>query len=164
MAHEHDSHDDDHGGLGKYLTVGAALAVLTAISFWAGSNDTIMSTPQLGWTIMISVSCMKAMLVMLFFMHLIWEADWKYVLTIPASIMSIFLMLMLVPDVGLRGYWYSEERLLHVAVSPDSLALPQSYSPLEQDQIGDHAAHGGEAHGGEAHGGEAHGGQDHGDQ
>ena len=121
MSHDNDAHsDEDHGGLGKYLAVGGALAVLTAISFAAGSSETIMSTPQLGWTIMIAVSCAKAMLVMLVFMHLIWEANWKYVLTVPASIMSLFLMLMLVPDVGLRTRNYSEERLLRAATS-DSL-------------------------------------------
>ena len=38
---------------------------------------------------------------MLFFMHLIWEANWKYVLTFPAALMCVFLVLMLVPDVGL---------------------------------------------------------------
>src|SRR5688572_4364308 len=123
MSHEHAAHvdhvdgdhDHGHGGLGKYLAVGAALAVLTSISFAAGSSPAIMNTPQLGWTIMLAVSCAKAMLVMLFFMHLIWEANWKYVLTVPASIMSLFLMLMLVPDVGLRTRNYSEERLLRAA-------------------------------------------------
>ena len=39
---------------------------------------------------------------MLFFMHLKYEANWKYVLTIPASIMAIFLILALVPDVKWR--------------------------------------------------------------
>ena len=123
----HDDGHDGHGGLGKYLAVGAALGVLTAISFAAGSSETIMSTPQLGWTIMIAVSCCKALLVMLFFMHLIWEANWKYVLTVPASIMSLFLLLMLVPDVGLRTRKYSEERLLRAA-KPQ---VADSYSPLE---------------------------------
>jgi cytochrome c oxidase subunit 4 len=52
---------------------------------------------------------------MLFFMHLIWEANWKYVLTVPASIMSVFLLLMLFPDVRFRTYKYSEERWLHAA-------------------------------------------------
>ncbi len=135
MSHDHDSHsDEDHGGLGKYLAVGGALGVLTAISFAAGSSTTIMSTPALGWTIMIAVSCAKALLVMMVFMHLIWEANWKYVLTVPASIMSLFLMLMLVPDVGLRTRHYSEERLL-------SAPKPSSYSLLEKDEM-----HGGEDH------------------
>jgi cytochrome c oxidase subunit 4 len=122
--------------LGKYLAVGAALAVLTAISFAAGNSDAIMSTPQLGWTIMIAVSCAKAMLVMLFFMHLIWEANWKYVLTVPASIMSLFLMLMLVPDIGLRTRNYSEERLLRSAVP----VMAESHSLLEQAEMHDDEA------------------------
>jgi cytochrome c oxidase subunit 4 len=59
------------------------------------------------------------MLVIMFFMHLLWEANWKWVLTIPASFMSIFLMLMLVPDIGWRqnnGFArYSDDRLLYAA-------------------------------------------------
>ena len=51
---------------------------------------------------MMAVSCAKSMLVILFFMHVKYEANWKYVLTIPAAMMSIFLMMMLVPDVGMR--------------------------------------------------------------
>ena len=59
---------------------------------------------------MMAISCMKALLVISFFMHLRWEANWKYVLTIPASIMSIFLVLMLVPDVLQRSQTAAEER------------------------------------------------------
>ena len=55
------------------------------------------------------------MLVISFFMHLRWEASWKYVLTIPASVMSIFLVLMLVPDVGRRTETYSYEREIYAA-------------------------------------------------
>jgi cytochrome c oxidase subunit 4 len=51
---------------------------------------------------MMAVSCTKALLVMLFFMHLKYEASWKYVLTIPASVMAIFLILALVPDIKWR--------------------------------------------------------------
>jgi len=62
------------------------------------------------------------MLGIMFFMHLLWEANWIWVLTIPATFMSIFLMLMLVPDVGWRqnnGYaHYSEERLLFAPDPP----------------------------------------------
>jgi cytochrome c oxidase subunit 4 len=117
----HDSNDhDDHGGLGKYFVVFAALCVLTGGSFltysdwWAANfND------QVGWAFMMAVSCTKAMLVILFFMHLKWEANWKYVLTFPAGMMSVFLMLMLVPDVGLRMRHYSEEREEHRARTPE---------------------------------------------
>ena len=64
---------------------------------------------------MMGVSCVKAMLVILFFMHLLWEANWKFVLTIPAAMMSLFLVLMLIPDVGNRGTQYSEERTVYAA-------------------------------------------------
>jgi cytochrome c oxidase subunit 4 len=113
-THSHDDHG--HGGVGKYIAVFVALCVLTAISFAIGNTPSIMRTPSIGWTGMIAVSCGKAMLVILFFMHLKWEANWKYVLTVPASIMSIFLMLMLVPDVGRRTRYYAESRWLHAAV------------------------------------------------
>jgi cytochrome c oxidase subunit 4 len=74
------------------------------------------------------VSCCKALLVMLFFMHLIWEANWKYVLTIPASIMSIFLLLMLFPDVLDRTRTYSAERWLH-APAPRPTTGPDAHAP-----------------------------------
>lgn len=117
--HSHDSHDNehsehaDHGGVKKYIVVFAALCVLTTISFIIGNSTSL--PPQVAWIAMMAVSCAKAMLVMLFFMHLIWEANWKYVLTIPASVMSIFLVLMLVPDIGNRTEHYDTPRWLHAA-------------------------------------------------
>ena len=97
----------------------AVLCVLTTASFltysdwWSNHfND------QVGWAFMMAVSCTKALLVILFFMHLKWEANWKYVLTFPAGMMSLFLMLMLVPDVGMRMSHYTEERLEHAAEVP----------------------------------------------
>lgn len=115
-SHSHAAHDDHgHGGLGKYLMVFGALCVLTAISFGV-ARSSLMQTPSVGWAIMMAVSCAKAMLVIAFFMHLIWEANWKYVLTIPASIMSCFLVLMLVPDIGFRTRHYSAERLQYAPV------------------------------------------------
>ena len=44
-----------------------------------------------------------------------YEANWKYVLTIPAAFMSIFLILMLIPDVGMRNRYASSERKLFMA-------------------------------------------------
>jgi caa(3)-type oxidase subunit IV len=113
----HAGHGDEHakhGGIRKFSMVFLCLLGLTAISFAVASSP-IMDTPAVGWTIMIAVSCAKALLVISFFMHLIWEANWKYVLTIPASIMSLFLLLMLSPDVGMRTRRYSEARWLHAA-------------------------------------------------
>ena len=93
-----------------------ALCVLTGASFFTYSSAwPFHNEPKVGWAFMMAVSCTKAMLVVLFFMHVKYEANWKYVLTIPAAFMSIFLILALVPDVGLRGHWISEERAQYMA-------------------------------------------------
>ena len=115
---EHDHGEHDHGGVGKYLVVFAMLCVLTLISFWIGNSSLMENAKLVAMVGMMVVSCAKAMLVLLIFMHLKWEANWKYVLTFPAGMMSIFLMLMLVPDVGMRMRHYTEERLEHAARVP----------------------------------------------
>lgn len=144
--HEHDDHD--HGGLKKYCAVAVALFILTALSFAIGNPDSIiMKTKTIGWTGMMAISCAKAMLVILFFMHLKWEANWKYVLTIPASIMSIFLLLALIPDIGRRTHKYSQPRWLHAA-EPDAdhpAAWKPDESDAESEQPADDAAPSGES-------------------
>ncbi len=103
---EHDHDDHGHGNTKMYFAVFIALCVLTTASFmtyfdfWRESVGV-----RAGWALMMAVSMGKASLVMLFFMHLKYEANWKYVLTIPATIMAVFLTLALIPDVGRR---YSE--------------------------------------------------------
>jgi cytochrome c oxidase subunit IV len=107
---------EHHGGIRKYIYVFIALCVLTTASFFTYSSAwPFHDTPQIGWAFMMAVSCTKAMLVILFFMHVKYEANWKYVLTIPCAFMSIFLILMLVPDIGMRSRHSSEERLLYSA-------------------------------------------------
>jgi cytochrome c oxidase subunit IV len=119
-SHSADVHKHQHAdhGIAKYVYVFLALCVLTGASFFTYSNLWPWhDQPQVGRTFMMAVSCTKAMLVILFFMHLKYEADWKYVLTIPASIMSLLLIMALVPDVGLRMRTYSPERREHAAQS-----------------------------------------------
>jgi len=129
----HDSNDDghdDHGGNFKYFVIFITLCILTAMSFFTYSSywPTVLDNEMIKRTFMMAISCTKAMLVILFFMHLLWEANWKYALTIPASFMSLFLLLMLVPDVGLRMKHASRERRLHMAV------------PQAADHSADHGA------------------------
>jgi cytochrome c oxidase subunit 4 len=118
LVHQHDEpgHHHGHGGTGKYWVVFLALCVLTGFSFMTYFPFWHNTIPEpVSRAFMMAVSCTKALLVMSFFMHLLWEANWKYVLTIPAGMMSIFLMLMLVPDVGCRYPSYSKDRLIHAA-------------------------------------------------
>ena len=120
----HGAPSDPHGGVRKYIAVAIALTVLTSASFLTYFPFWDQHVPDhVSRAFMMAVSCAKAMLVLLFFMHLLWEANWKYVLTIPAVTLAVFLVLMLVPDIGRRTAHYSEERLLHAAqprVQPDS--------------------------------------------
>jgi cytochrome c oxidase subunit 4 len=114
-GHHDGGHPGGHGSIGKYLAVFVALVVLTIISFFIGNSSLKETAPQTAWAAMMAVSVAKALLVMLFFMHLIWEANWKYVLTIPAAMMSVFLVVMLIPDVGRRTKYYHPYRWLHAA-------------------------------------------------
>ncbi len=130
-----DQNHDDHGGLGKYYVVFAALCVLTGASFFTYSSYwPFHDTPQIGWAFMMAVSCTKAMLVILCFMHVYWEANWKYVLTIPASCMSLFLVLMLVPDVGMRLNKASRERTMYMAIDPAVAEEPADVGSTEQSE------------------------------
>jgi cytochrome c oxidase subunit 4 len=139
---EHGGHAE-HGGVGKYLVVFAALCVLTAMSFFTYTDYwPFKEEKQVTWAYMMAVSCTKAMLVIMFFMHLLWEANWKWVLTIPASFMSIFLMLMLVPDIGMRqdnGFArYSWSRWLFAADPP---AIETSEVEAAEKEISHGAPH-----------------------
>ena len=117
-AHAHAAHGEEHGhgGAGIYVLITVALCVLTLGSFltyfdfWRDKVDIVSSRMM-----MMAIAVSKASLVMLFFMHLKWEAAWKYVLTIPSMIMAVFLMVALIPDVGLRENRYSEERTARAA-------------------------------------------------
>ena len=162
MAHEHSAtdghadqgdHDHGHGGTGKYWIVFVCLCVLTSASFFTVSDAwPFKDTPSIGWAFMMAVSCTKAMLVILCFMHMWWEANWKYVLTIPAAMMSVFLVLMLVPDVGLRGRKYSEERIIHAAEADPHANM---HDVTEHDGHGD-GGHGDAGHGDAGHEDAAH--------
>ncbi len=116
QSYEKGAHPEHHGGVGIYVVVAVALVFLTACSYWTytpfwpfGDNIAIKRL----W--MMAVSCTKAMLVILFFMHLKWEANWKWVLTVPASLMSMLLILALVPDIGRRMHYASRQRLTYAA-------------------------------------------------
>jgi len=130
-------HDHSHGSVRTYMLVFLGLIVLTAISFWLGNSSLKETMPASAWAGMMAVSSGKALLVILFFMHLKWEANWKYVLTIPAMMMSVFLVCMLIPDVGLRLKRYSEERIVRAAQA--RAIADQGEKTHEHDAAGGHA-------------------------
>ena len=119
MVSEASGQQDHKTNTKLFLKVFAALCFLTAISFVI-ANSPLMKSQGLAWAVMMLVSCAKAFLVISFFMHLKWERTWKYVLTIPASLMSLLLVVALIPDVGRRAENYSDQRWLH-ATEPREL-------------------------------------------
>ena len=148
-THGHDHGDHGHGGHGnhgvaKYIYVFVALCVLTGASFFTYSSAwPFPDQPGIKWAFMMAVSCTKAALVIMFFMHLKYEADWKYVLTIPASIMSIFLTLALVPDVGMRvkgmfGYGYSQERMINAGTPAQAAGIQAASEAIAERSAGGH--------------------------
>ncbi len=105
-----------------FLVVFAFLVVLTGLSFWI-ANSAIMENRILGWSVMIGISVCKAMLVVAFFMHLWWEQSWKYALTIPTLFMGCMLVLLLVPDIGMRTDHYPRSRQ---RLSPEAITVPDA--------------------------------------
>ena len=102
-----------------FIVVFVMLCALTALSFWI-ANSHLMDNPLTGWLAMMTVSVAKAFLVVTFFMHLWWEKRWKYVLTIPAILMSALLVILLVPDVADRISTYSKTRSQHAPQAVDT--------------------------------------------
>ena len=146
-GHGDPGYHGEHGGVKKYVYVFGALCVLTTVSFltYFAWWDHLFSVP-VSRALMMAVSCAKALLVMLFFMHLLWEANWKYVLTFPAMMMSIFLMCMLVPDIGMRTRNYADDRWLHAAVPGSSAAAQEEQHASEAEHAGETPQPHGDSH------------------
>lgn len=105
-----------------FLVVFGLLVVLTGMSFWV-ANSAIMNDRIIGWSLMLGISVCKAMLVVAFFMHLWWERAWKYALTVPTLFMGSMLVLLLVPDIGMRTDHYPRSRQM---LSPEAITVPDA--------------------------------------
>lgn len=97
-----------------FFGVFCVLVVLTIASVTVGQVD-IFAREETKWLVMIGISIAKASFVILFFMHFWWEKSWKYLLTIPTSIMAVILVTALIPDVMERTKRYSESRMDNAA-------------------------------------------------
>jgi len=92
-----------HGpGLKAYLVVAVALAIFTAVSFIVNHFVTAGAlTRTAGFLIILSVAVCKALLVALYFMHLMF--DWKrlYFMIIPVMVLGVMMIVVLLPDIVL---------------------------------------------------------------
>lgn len=100
-THAHESHDTHHV---NYLAIFGVLCICTVLSV---VFDSISSLPKAVLIVLVlAVACTKALCVMMYFMHLKFEGNWKFVLLAPTTILAIGLPLALFPDIG-RSYYTS---------------------------------------------------------
>lgn len=96
------SHDEHSGSHVNYIVIFFVLCGLTALSVL--SDIFRPSSQALLIVVVLAIAAAKATCVLLFFMHLKFEGNWKYVLLAPTTILAIGLPLALLPDIGLHYY------------------------------------------------------------
>jgi cytochrome c oxidase subunit 4 len=104
MTHPSDSapqaHAQSHPHV-NYLLIFGALCLFTLLSV---IFDLVELTKPVTAVLVLAVAAAKALCVMMFFMHLKFEGNWKFVLLLPTFILACGLPLALAPDVGLHYY------------------------------------------------------------
>ncbi len=126
-----------HSGMGIYVGAFVALVALTALSFWLARSDWAAQHLNTGLAVF-GISIIKAMLVVLCFMHLWWEASWKYVVTLPTTCLAILLAGLLFPDIGYRLHHYPRQRLQRIPSAPaDSIRS----TDLDANRFGESIVH-----------------------
>lgn len=124
MADSHEAHAHP-----PYKFIFLLLCVFTAISWIADEGKELIPGRAVLAVIVLAVAVAKALCVMLYFMHLKFERNWKYVLLAPTCILAIGLPLALLPDVGVHYYY--------VDVPQDSLA-DKSHAESHKGGEGEH--------------------------
>ena len=113
------SHDDHSAHHVNYLAIFFVLCACTALSV---AFDVLKFEKPVTIVLVLSVAVAKAMCVMMFFMHLKFEGNWKFVLLAPTTILAIGLPLALMPDIGVAYYtsiapqkesWSAEMNVYH---------------------------------------------------
>jgi cytochrome c oxidase subunit 4 len=103
-AHSSDSHAHGHGEVKTkiYLAIFGALTGFTLISFvanFAANNHWISHFTS--FTIILSVAMVKATLVAMYFMHLVFDWGKVFIMIVPALVLGPMLMVVLLPDIVL---------------------------------------------------------------
>jgi cytochrome c oxidase subunit IV len=96
--HEHAA--ESHGHV-NYLVIFVALCVFTALSILF---DVVDLSQTMKTALVLAVATAKALCVMMFFMHLKFEGNWKYLILAPTTILAIGLMVALGPDQAFHYY------------------------------------------------------------
>lgn len=121
MSDEH--HSSHHV---NYLTIFFVLCGCTALSV---AFDVLHFARPVTMVLVLAVACAKAMCVMMYFMHLKFEGNWKFVLLAPTTILAIGLPLALFPDIGSSYYTPTAPQ---VGVWADEIAEYEQHDAAEQ--------------------------------
>ena len=84
-----------------YLRVFFALLILTVLEYYYAQWFAEASFAVLVGGLML-LAVIKASLVGLFFMHLLFEGRWKYMMLIPTAFLACVAVFALVPDIAMR--------------------------------------------------------------
>lgn len=95
MSDEHSNHHVN------YLAIFFVLCICTALSV---VFDVLKFSKAVTIVLVLAVACAKASCVLMFFMHLKFEGNWKFVLLAPTTILAIGLPIALFPDIGSSYY------------------------------------------------------------
>ncbi len=104
MDHEHEAHHVNYFYIFLALCFFTIMSVVCDLAGIKGETVMGMNGTVLLAVLVLSVAVAKALCVMLFFMHLKFERNWKYVILAPTTILAIGLPLALMPDVGVHYY------------------------------------------------------------
>ena len=95
---------DSHGSRPPYIVIFWMLCIFTALSWAADELQQFIPSMGVLAVIVLAIATAKALCVMLYFMHLKFERNWKYVLLAPTFILACGLPLALLPDIGVHYY------------------------------------------------------------
>ena len=134
------AHDDHSAHHVNYLYVFFALCGFTALSVAFDGMGGIVSH-NVVIVLVLAVAVAKALCVMMFFMHLKFEGNWKFVLLAPTTILAIGLPLALLPDIGVAYYTSTapQQEWIHEAIDHGD-HTEAAAEHAEPDTHGDHEA------------------------
>lgn len=104
----HSTHEPSPALFRTYMVIALALAIFTAASFVV--NGLVHSgtlTAMTGFWLILGVACIKALLVALYFMHLMVDWGKVYFLLVPVLILAAMTVITWLPDMVFdwqRGY------------------------------------------------------------
>lgn len=130
MSEQHESHSHSHAASDaevaahdpvahvhvNYWHIFYALCALTVASVIADVYGGSLGRFVIA-LVVLTVACLKAMFVMLYFMHLKFEGNWKIVLLAPTMVLALAIIAALTPDIGMHYYDVQVPQIIEAAAA-----------------------------------------------